>query len=130
MYQAIMRTFVVLITVGFAAGGIARAALILTLGEPCHFAAHPHASENAGDAHHHHADAAVAHHNHGSSDMSAPAAGCFKCCGVCAASSNFTSVAELSQIVLIGLSISYVFSCDYFEGRNVPIDPGIPKRMA
>jgi hypothetical protein len=130
MYRTIRRILVVMIALGFAAGGIARAALTVTPAEPCHSTSHPHASENVDHAHHHHADPAVAHHDHGSSDQPAPAGACFKCCGVCAASSNFTSAAGSGQIVFIGRPIAYSFGADDHAGRTVPIDPAIPKRVA
>ena len=130
MYRTIRRALVVLIALGFAAGGIARAALTFTPGEPCHSTSHQHASENVGHAHHDHADPAVAHHDHGSSNQPAPAGACFKCCGVCTASSNFTGVAGSGQIVFMGRPIAYSFSANDRAGRTVPIDPGIPKRMA
>jgi hypothetical protein len=130
MYRTIKRAFVVAITLGFAAGGIARAALTVTPAEPCQLASHQQTPESLSHAHHHHAAPAVAHHDHGSADKSAPAGACFKCCGLCTASSNSTALAASRQIVFIGLPISYAFSADDQAGRTVPIDPGIPKRMA
>lgn len=129
MYQGIRQTFVVLLALGLAAGGVARSALAFTPGEPCHTASYQHTAERAGHVHHH-ADDAASHHDHGRSDRPGNPDAFFKCCELCTASSNTTAVAQLGQIVFIGAPISYVLSGDDYAGQGVRIDPGIPKRMA
>jgi len=86
--------------------------------------------EHTGHAHHDYAEPPVHHHDHGSSKQSGTTDACFKCCGLCIASSHPTELTQFGQIALIALPISYALSGEHYVGRTVLIDPGIPKRMA
>jgi hypothetical protein len=130
MYQRIRRSFIVLIALGLATGGIARAALTVIPGESCHSTSHQHMVEHTGHAHDDRAEPPAHSHDHGSSKQPGTADACFKCCGLCTASSHSTELTQLGQIALIGLPISYAVGGDDYAGRAVLIDPGIPKRMA
>jgi hypothetical protein len=77
-------------------------------------------------------DQLAMHHEHSSNPPAAPAAddhGCLKCCAMC-------TVATVPSPGVAGATVFVVTAAVFFSGgqhrsgATVPIDPGIPKRIA
>jgi hypothetical protein len=125
------RIFVVLIALGFVAGGYGRTVFAMTGTEPCHPKAemaeqyiHEH-----GDTHATHDPAAYHSHEQGG-DSGKTAEECFKCCGICTASPQLTTTNPSGGARLVGYRVAYFVFTESWADRPFVIDPGIPKRIA